>query len=293
MNYRELSEATFKMFYEFLGEIMNASVCQLSRNDKRVYSSTLTNNVRRQSFIIHHLTEGFDAATGRFAEVASVQTTSRLALETYLVFHHIFIDSKSEAEQDFKYFAWILDTLKRRAEKYHIENFEHLTNDPEGAKTMEHVKKAINANPMQQQEVIDLLKKNDFYLKLQNSNDQDRKMRYKKRLEHGWFPDDWTPLMRAAGMQYFIDNHIYEWLSSAAHPSFYIIECCTHARTYEEQRELCRFSKSLVMTLMAKLCLEYPIVFPQSQSVLDSNETKKRIAEEICRRIQNGQKISE
>lgn len=283
---QEKSDKSFAILFVFLKKIIDASVCELPINDKRHYATVLTNTVRRQAYVIHVLLDGLQAGESKLIESISVSAIARSMLETYLVFNHIFIASESDAEQEFKYYAWILDTLIRREEKYDIKNFEHIAEfSGEGRKEIEHAREVINALARQQKEVRDLMSNNDFFKAVQAIGDRNRTEQCNAYIRRGWFPRNFETLMRKADMQYFLKTHAYEWMSAHAHPSFSVLESCRKAVTYEAQFKYNHLAKSTALMLLGHLCIEYPKIYPQCQKLLNDHPLEAALANEIVRRI--------
>lgn len=284
---QEKSDKSFAILFDFLKKIIDASVCELPFNDKRHYATVLTNTVRRQAYVIHVLLEGQPAGGERkLIESISINAIARSALETYLVFNHIFIASESNAEQEFKYYAWILDTLIRREEKYDISNFEHIAEySEEGRKEIEHAREVINALPNQQKELRELMSSNEYYKSVKASGNQDLIQQCDAYIRRGWFPRKFEKLMRKAGMMYFIKTHAYEWMAAHAHPSFSVLEGCRKAQSYEEQLGYNHMTKSTALLLIGRLCIEYPIIYPQCRIVLEAHPKETALANEIHRRM--------
>lgn len=283
---QEKSDQSFALLFDFLKKIIDASVCELPFNDKRHYATTLTNTIRRQAYVIHFLLEGLPAGKEKLIEGISVHAVGRAALETYLVFHHIYIASESDAEQEFKYFAWILDTLLRRQEKYDITKHEHIAEkSEEGREAIEHAREVINALSRQQKEVRDLMQDNAYYKSALASGDKNFVDQCNAYINRGWFPRKFETLIRKAEMTYFVETHAYEWMSSGAHPSFSVLEACRKAQTYEDQLKFTHIAKSTALMLLGRLCVEYPLIYPQCQKVLDDHKLETALAQEICRRM--------
>jgi len=227
---------------------------------------------------------GFESGDTRLVEPISVQAVGRASLETYLTFHYIFIDPDSDGESYFRYYAWLLETLIRRQEKYDITKFEHLAEVSEkGRKEIEHARSIVDALSRQQTEVRDAMKDTDYYKSVIASGNKQDIQQCNQRIEHGWFPKRFDKLIRRAGLNFLDDREAYGWLSAAAHPSFSVMEACRKATTYEEQRDYSQFSKSISMIALARMCLEYRIVFPNCKGVFDSCKFEAALAKEICK----------
>jgi hypothetical protein len=49
-------------------------------------------------------------------DVGSINVLGRAALETFLVFHYVFVDPSSDQERDLRYLSWLLAGLLERQE---------------------------------------------------------------------------------------------------------------------------------------------------------------------------------
>lgn len=111
-----------------------------------------------------------------------------------------------------------------------------------------------------------------FLTKLQQSGKTERIVRYEKRVKEGWSLKGIDKLIEAASLKMFLDNDVYGMFSESAHSSYLGIRQCLFTKDYKDQLSLCNFSKSLMLMLLARLCLEYPKVFSKLQEILNKQK---------------------
>src|SRR3989344_6401854 len=107
----EERQRVFRLLFLLLRDVMNAAKCELDINDVRQYASALATKIFRQTCTVVHLLKGspipFQEKDEGNWDFSSISDLSRSIIQTYLVFHHLFVNSEYEEEIQFKYFAWI------------------------------------------------------------------------------------------------------------------------------------------------------------------------------------------
>lgn len=186
-----------------------------------------------------------------FFDSASINVVSRATFETYLVFHHIFIQPTSIEKRDFRYISWVLSSLIER------QNFPILSQ--KGKKQIEHEKEIIDS-------YIARLKTNQHFKAL--SPKQKRAI-----IEKGnWRFASWADLAGKAGLDATHGTSFYKYLCGYAHSSNLSVLQIRDAKPTHIQKELSASAMSLIMISMANMIKAYCDLFPQSASVLKRNQ---------------------
>lgn len=280
----EEKEKVFRLLFCLLRDVMNASKCDLDVNDVRQYASALATKVFRQTCTVIHLLKGspipFQEKDEGNWDFSSVSDLSRSIIQTYLVFHHIFVDSEYEEEIQFKYFAWIKDSLQKRKELYPYHVYESLK-EIEGIEGELVNVDAVMANDEREVKKIESeMENNPFYKNLtQPTEDPEikkKQQRYKERLKEGWLPSHWKDLQEKIPQLHRMNVH--QNLSQIAHCHYLHMRKIVFARTKAEQLAECKFSISILMVVLARLIFEYADVYPQTIEVLKKEENIEAIA---------------
>ena len=178
-----------------------------------------------------------------FFDSASINIVSRAAFETFLIFHHIFIQPTSIGKRDFRYISWVLSGLIER------QNFPILSQ--KGKKQIEHEKEIIDT-------CIDRLKTNKHFAAL--SPKQKRTI-----IEKGnWRFLSWADLAVKAGLDATHGTSFYKYLCGYAHSSNLSVLQIREARSKHIQKELSASAMTLIMISMANMIKAYCDLFPPS-----------------------------
>jgi len=276
---------------------MNAAKCDLDRNDVRQYASALATKIFRQTCTVVHLLDGspipFQEKDERNWDFSSISDLARSIIQTYLVFHHLFVDSKYEKEIQFKYFAWIKDSLQKRKELYPYHIYENLQTVEGIQSELPDVNAIMESDEHEVQKIEAEMNNNPFYKKLIEPTDDPELMkkqgRYKDRIAKGWLPGDWTHLQKLIPQ---LDKlNVHQNLSQVAHCHYMHMRKVVFARSREEQLAECQFSAGILMVVMARLIFEYADVFPQSIEVLKKEENIEAAAVAHALLKHGGQKV--
>lgn len=280
----EEREKVLRLLFCLLRDVMNAAKCDLDVNDVRQYASALATKIFRQFCTVLHLLKGspipFEEKSGCNWDFSSISDLSRSIIQTYLVFHHIFVDSEYEEEIQFKYFAWIKDSLQKRKELYPYHIYEHLK-ELEGIEGELVDVDAVMANDEREMKKIEAeMENNPYYKKLTQPTDdpelKKKQQRYRERLKEGWLPSDWKHLQKLIPQ---LDRmNVHQNLSQIAHCHYLHMRKIVFARTREEQLAECQFSVSILMVVLARLIFEYADVYPQTLEVFKKEENIEAIA---------------
>ncbi|QBZ98874.1 DUF5677 domain-containing protein [Flavobacterium sangjuense] len=128
------------------------------------YSNLLIDKFAIHSSSFFHLSEGIIEHKGSTDKIKikgydlfTVNSVFRVMIETYITFNHIFVESKSEYEKQFRFYLWKIDGLFEK-KKFKID-YESL---PELKPVQEKDKQELS-------EMLELVKKNPFYNSLEPS----------------------------------------------------------------------------------------------------------------------------
>lgn len=277
-------DKVFKLLFLLLKGVMNAAKCELDANDVKQYASALATKIFRQTCTVVNLLEGspipYQEEDGRNWDFSSISDIARSVIQTYLVFHHVFVDSEYEEEIQFKYFAWIKDSLQKRKELYPMHIYENLLKVESNQSELPDVMAVMENDKKEANKIEEDMKNNPFYKKLTKStNDPEQKKRqerYKERITEGWLPGGWTHLQEKIPQLHKLNVH--QNLSQVAHCHYMHMRKIVFARSREEQLAECQFSYSILMVVLARLIFEYADIFPQSIEVLQKEENLEAVA---------------
>ncbi len=282
----EEREKAFRLLFLMFRDILNTAKCELPENDIRQYASGLAIKIFRQICSMKLLMDGSpipyeDKAQGNY-DFASIDCVGRSIIETYLIYHWIFVASTWEEEQEFKYFAWILGSLLDRQKNYPMETYRNLQ-ELDVKEEVPDVPKALENDKREIEKIRKLLLANKFYVqeigKLPTSDQ--RRQRYDAMTRDGWYPSGWQHLQK--GVPAFDRKNVHQVLSHAVHSGYTLIRQITHARTGEDQRLLANFAFSLTLMVMARLSYEYVDVFPHAAAAFDRH-LEGRILADVLRK---------
>ena len=78
-----------------------------------------------------------------FFDPASIHVLARAALETFLIFHYLFIAPESSEQQNFRYWAWQLGGLCER-QKYSVSKPEYKKKQRDEKQLIDELRKNLN-----------------------------------------------------------------------------------------------------------------------------------------------------
>lgn len=193
-----------------------------------------------------------------FFDVGSINVLGRAALETFLVFHYVFVDPTSEQEKDFRYLSWLLAGL--------LEMQEYTVQSSKGKELLSAEAKLIA--PLQEK-----LADNPYFLKL--SHNQRKNLMQKGE----WRLDSWKDIGLSAGLDETHAKKFYYYLCGYAHAGNISVLQLRQARTPESQRDLCAATISVIMIAIANMVKSYCKVFPKSHLVLTQDTEASRLVD--------------
>jgi hypothetical protein len=194
-----------------------------------------------------------------FFDPASINVLGRAALETFLIFHYVFVAQVSEEEKDFRYYSWALAGLLAR------QDFPVQTT--EGKWRLERDKEIIRS-------LQSKLENNPLFKKL-------KKNKQKKLLDNRerWNYDSWTNIALSAGLSDLHANNLYRYLCDYAHTGNLSVIQVQQADTAKSQKTLCDATIECIMITMANIIKSYCRLFPKSNEVLLSDKDSAEIVD--------------
>lgn len=204
----------------------------------------------------------------------SIQVITRSILESYLIFNHLYIAPKTEAEKEFWWFTWVLKSLLSRSEKMNVisenlpvESYDEKTGE-RSFKSGKEVKKNMLRNA---DEIREVLKKNEFYKQHIYLPDKKIQKQFEKWVTEGWKSSP-TQLIKEAGMKHFTAWNVYGAFSDSAHIDHISMKQLFLTRGNKEQVAFAEASLGILLIVIARVCLELPKVFPEVASIIGNDE---------------------
>lgn len=193
----------------------------------------------------------------QFWDAGSVNVLARVALETFLIFHHIFIAQASKDEKDFRYRAWSLSG--------YLDRHQYKAQTPRGKSQLEHKRK------MDIPTLRTKLQRNSHFNNLTNKQQ-------KNVLEKGiWRSHSWKQKTLEAGLSEFYATVFYRYLSGVAHASSLSTWQIHEATTGQGQKDLFAGTFEFVMIAMTFMIRSYARLFPQAKDVIAEAEKRHNI----------------
>ena len=186
-----------------------------------------------------------------FFDPGSINVIARAALESFLIFHYIFVEPATKEEKDFRYLSWELADLMER-QKYNALSPQGKIKQHKEKELITNIKSKISENPC---------------------FDQIKPKQQKALLKHGkWRLKGWTEIGISAGLSEDHAKSCYRFLCSYAHAGSMSVLQIRQAKTAVQQKALCGATMGLAMITMAYFVKSYCTLFEKSKLFLDQNE---------------------
>jgi len=192
-----------------------------------------------------------------FFDPGSVNVLCRAALETFLVFHYVFVEPQSDDDRDCRYVAWVLAGYLER-QKLPVWSSEARV-------IMDHA--ASRIAPFKEQ-----LTANAAFCRLPPTDQ-------KKLLKGDWRLQSWSKIGRSAGLHDVNSTAFYSYLCDYAHAGNISVLQMRQADTADLQRSLCASAMRLVLIAMANMVKSYCALFPKSKGRLAGDPEAARLIE--------------
>jgi hypothetical protein len=182
----------------------------------------------------------------RVLDLGSINVLVRATLESALVFHHLFVAPKGDAEAEFRHLSWVLaDVLERQ---------EFPATLPESQKTQREERMAIDA-------ISARLRANPELQRLTAKQQ-------KRVLEEGHWSPGWATVARTAGLSELHATDVHRHLCSYAHSGSMSVMQARAVKTRDEQERLLSGALQLVCIALALMTQAYVSVFPKASEAL-------------------------
>lgn len=178
-----------------------------------------------------------------FVDPSSVNVLCRAAIETFLVFHHVFVTPASEEEKDFRYMSWLLAGFLER-QTFPVQSSQGKQMLSEEAQRIPPLKAGLQSNAC--------------FKALKPGQQKDL-------LEKGKWRPPWTKLGLAAGLSRTHAEAFYSYLCEYAHAGNLGVIQIRSASTLQDQRTLCNATIGLLIISLANMINAYCEVFPKSR----------------------------
>lgn len=188
-----------------------------------------------------------------FIDFPSINVLGRAALETFLVFHHVFFDPVPRNERDCRYLSWKIGGFLDR-QRFPVKSTKGAETLAKEAKFIADLRKKLEAN--------------EFFSSL--TPKQQKKIINKGR----WKFKSWTDMALAAGLSKDIADAFYSYLCGYAHASSLCILQVNQSGSAQIQSELSSATKNLVMVATALMATFYIELFPISRAILENDPEK-------------------
>jgi len=184
-----------------------------------------------------------------FFDSSSANVVARAALESFLVFHDIFLNNNTPHETDLKHSAWVLYGLLERSKSPGLSS---------EARTV------ITKSREQAESLKTRLKQNPVFCGL-SKNIQQKILKGRE-----WRLNSWREMALSAGLSEIHANTFYKFLCGHAHASNISITQIHQARTAQDQINICGATLNVMNIATANMIFAYTEVFPESKRILDS-----------------------
>jgi hypothetical protein len=191
-----------------------------------------------------------------FFDAGSINVLGRATLETFLVFHYVFVEPKSDEERDFRYYSWLIAGLLE-SQKYPIQSTKGKMLLLKENKLIEPLRIKLANNP--------------YFLKLTEKQQG-------KLIQQGvWKLHKWKDIALSAGLNGAYAKTFYNYLCGYAHAGNLSVLELRQVWTSESQKALCAATISVLMITIANMIKSYSSVFPRSQSILQQDKDASRL----------------
>lgn len=203
-----------------------------------------------------------------FFDSGSINVLGRAALESFLVFHYVFIEPRSDDEKDFKYYSWLHAS--------YIDRQKFPSRSEEGKKQLNNEKKTIDA-------LKEKINNNSVFKQL----DKEKKEKLLRKMEKGawrlqwqngqWVTKSWSNIGVSAGLSEILAKQFYGHLCAYAHSGCQSAQQVGNAETADTQKALCVATMKLIMIAMANMIKAYCQMFEKSKDVIQKDEDAKTL----------------
>ena len=208
-----------------------------------------------------------------FFDSGSINVLGRAALESFLVFHYVFVEPRADDEKDFRYYLWLhASYIDRENFPSRSEEGEKQLNDEK--KIIDALKEKINNNSFFKQ--LDKKQKESLLRKMEKGKDA-----WRLQWQNGqWAPKSWKNIGVSAGLSEILAKHFYSYLCTYAHSGCQSAQQVGNAETAETQKDLCVATMKLIMIAMANMNKAYCQMFVKSKDVIQKDEDAQKLIDQ-------------
>lgn len=203
-----------------------------------------------------------------FTDVATINVVVRAALESFLVFHHVYIDPKDEEERDFRYFAWSLAALLER-QKYPASKREAQQKMAEEAVLIAALQERLRTDPCFE----NLSRKGQTRLLEQG----------KWRCVTAGAEKSWIDMGLSAGLREIHARHMYRYLAGYAHTGNLSVTQISQATDSETKQQLNAGALILLNISSAFMVKAYAELVPEALIALKKRPELREVVEKWYR----------
>ena len=208
-----------------------------------------------------------------FFDPGSINVLGRAALESFLVFHYVFVEPRSDDEKDFRYYSWLhASYLDRQIFPSRSEEGKKHLNDEK--KLIDALKEKIINNSVFKQ--FDEEKKEKLLRKMEKGQWRLQWQRQKRQ----WQPQSWTNIGVSAGLSEILAKQFYGHLCAYAHSACQSAQQVGNAETADTQKALCVATMKLIMIAIANMIKTYCQMFVKSKDVIQKDEDAKKLIDQ-------------
>ena len=194
----------------------------------------------------------------RVLDQSSLNVLVRAAVESALVFHHVFASPQDEPERELRYLSWLLADL--------LERQEFSATSPES--------QATQRTELQQIESIRVRLKENPALKAQTQKQQ------RRILEEGYWTPGWAATARKAGLDETHATMVHRFLCSYAHSGSLSVLQFRLPKSAGEKEEFLALSLRLVNIALAVLAKAYCSMFPKAEQAVGQRTENTGVIED-------------
>lgn len=233
---------------------------------------TIVRKVASISFLLQEIPIPLEGDKRLVSDPISVSVLVRSMLEAYLVWEKIYIVSEKDDEKEFWYFAWALQSLRPRAKmELPLPEEEVPSIDPKSGKVVMMKAKDVQENTKKiVAELTKSLEDNPWFKEvIENEETSPERKKYLKQcVKKGWETKPSRLLQES--MPYSRSSQIYAFMAASAHLDHMDVKQTTKAQGHKEIIQHAELSLNVVLSILARLCVHLPEVFPHLLPIAQS-----------------------
>lgn len=208
-----------------------------------------------------------------FFDPGSINVLGRAALESFLVFHYVFIEPQSDDEKDFRYYSWVYASLLER-QKFPSRSEEGKRQLTDEKKIIDALKEKIKNSSFLKQ--FDKKEKEKLFKKIDKGDKEVWRLQWQRENKQ-WQPQSWTNISMSAGLSKILAKQFYGYLCAYAHSGCQSVQQIGNALTADTQKAMCVATMKLVMIAMANMIKVHCQLFVKSEDVIQQDDIAKKL----------------